>query len=129
MRISVSKRRPSRELMANQAQLAGLTGSVMFQIARERLTTPRPTTLREVPPSPEHLANEWLTRALCDAVPGARVIDHHLGPRNDGTSARRTLRVDYNDDGVTCRSTGVPVHQILSDADDAPHRRGGRRWV
>jgi hypothetical protein len=33
------------------------------------------------------------------------VIDHHLGPRSDGTSARRTLHVDYNDDGV---SAGLP---------------------
>jgi aminoglycoside phosphotransferase (APT) family kinase protein len=91
--------------MANKAQLAGLAGSVIFQIARERLINPRPTTLREVPPSPEHLTDEWLTRALCDGVAGARVLGHDLGPRNDGTSARRTLRVHYNDDGVTA---GLP---------------------
>lgn len=105
MPIFASERRPPRALMANQAQLAGLAGSVTYHIARERLITPRPTMLREVPPSPEHLTNEWLTRALCDAVPGARVLDHHLGPRNDGTSARRTLSVDYNDCGVTA---GLP---------------------
>ena len=101
MPSSARPRPPTRELMANQAQLAGLAGSVIFQIARERLTRPRPMTLREVPPSPKNLTDEWLTRALCDAVPGARVLGHDLGPRNDGTSARRTLRVHYNDHGVT----------------------------
>jgi aminoglycoside phosphotransferase (APT) family kinase protein len=100
MTFSAGRRHPTRTLVKNQAQLAGLSASVIFQIARERVTTPRPTTLREVPPSPEYLTDEWLTRALCDATPGARVLSHHLGPRNDGTSARRTLRVHYNDAGT-----------------------------
>jgi thiamine kinase-like enzyme len=53
------------------------------------------------------LSDEWLTLALCDGTPGARVVGHELGPRNDGTSARRTLRVIYNDAG---REAELPEH-------------------
>ena len=45
--------------------------------------------------------------ALCDGVHGARVESFELGPRNDGTSARRTIRVSYNDEG---RQAGLPEH-------------------
>jgi hypothetical protein len=91
--------------MDPRLQLAGLIGRVGYQVAKERLTRPRPTTLREVPPSPEALTNEWLTAGLCDAVPGAAVIGYELGARNDGTSARRPMRVTYNDAG---RDAGLP---------------------
>ena len=85
--------------MGPRLELAGLVGRVGYQVAKERLTRPRPATLREVPPSPEALTNEWLTRALCDGVAGASVLGYELGSRNDGTSARRALHVNYNDVG------------------------------
>lgn len=91
--------------MDPRLELAGLVGRVGYQIAKERLFRPRPTTLREVPPSPEALTTEWLTRALCDGVPGASVSGYTLGARNDGTSARRAMRVAYNDAG---RAAGLP---------------------
>ncbi|MCV7166102.1 aminoglycoside phosphotransferase family protein [Mycobacterium stomatepiae] len=55
--------------------------------------------MREVPPTPEHLTDEWLTLALCRGTPGAKVLGHSLGPRNDGTSSRRMLRVEFDDVG------------------------------
>ena len=85
--------------MDPRLELAGLVGRVGYQIAKERLVRPRPTSLREVPPSPEALTTEWLTRALCDGVPGAAVLGYELGARNDGTSARRAMRMTYNDAG------------------------------
>jgi len=60
-------------------------------IAYEELTRPRPT-LDEVPPSPAALTTAWLTAALCSSTPGARAEGFTVGPKNDGTSARRTLR-------------------------------------
>jgi thiamine kinase-like enzyme len=78
---------------------AALASRVGYHVAKERLTNPRPLTLREVPPTPEHLTDEWLTLALCRGVPGARVLNHELGPRSDGTSSRRTLRVEFDDTG------------------------------
>ncbi len=78
---------------------AALAGRTAYHVGKERITSPHPRTLRQVPPTPEHLTDEWLTLALCGAVPGARVLDHELGPRNDGTSSRRTLRVQFNGAG------------------------------
>ena len=86
--------------MDPRLELAGLTGRMAFHIAKERITHPRPVSLRDVPPSTDHITDQWLTLALCDGVPGATVDSHELGPRNDGTSARRTLRVVYNEPGA-----------------------------
>ena len=78
---------------------AALSGRIAYHVAKERITNPRPATLRDVPPTPEHLTDEWLTLALCPGIPGAKVLDHELGPRSDGTSSRRTLRVGFDDAG------------------------------
>jgi thiamine kinase-like enzyme len=86
--------------MDPRLEIAALTGRIAYHIAKERLTNPRPTNLREVPPSPAHLTNEWLTLALCDGVPGARVLAFELGERDDGTSSRQRLTITYNDEGT-----------------------------
>jgi hypothetical protein len=86
-------------------KLAGLAGRVAYNVVKERCTNPRPLTLREVPPTPDHLTDEWLTLALCEAVPGARVVSHGLGERNDGTTSRRTLQVQYNEMGRQAQLT------------------------
>lgn len=78
---------------------AALTSRIAFQVAKERAINPRPSSLSEVPPTPEHLTDEWLTVALCREIPGAKVLHHELGPRNDGTSSRRRLRVEFNEAG------------------------------
>jgi thiamine kinase-like enzyme len=85
--------------MGARLDLVALTGRIAYHMAKERITNPRPVTLREVPPGPASLTDEWLTLALCDGVPGARVLSHQLGPRNDGTSSRRTLQVQFNEAG------------------------------
>jgi thiamine kinase-like enzyme len=85
--------------MGARLDLVALTGRIAYHVAKERITNPRPVTLREVPPGPAYITDEWLTLALCDGVPGARVLSHQLGPRNDGTSSRRTLQVQFNTAG------------------------------
>lgn len=85
--------------MGARLELVRLTGRIAYHVGKERITKPHPVTLFEVPPTPEHLTDEWLTLALCDGVPGAKVLTHELGPRNDGTSSRRTLRVGFNEAG------------------------------
>lgn len=61
--------------MGARMELVGLTGRIAYHIAKERITNPRPVTLREVPPTPEYLTDEWLTLALCDGGPGTKVGD------------------------------------------------------
>jgi len=76
--------------MGTGLQMAGLVGRVGYHVALERMRRARPTSLREVPAGPEALTEQWLTHALCGGVAGAAVTGFELGPRNDGTSARRT---------------------------------------
>ena len=89
----------------SRVQMARLVGQVGYHIAGERMHRRPSTTLQDVPPGPEALTSEWLTLTLCQRIPGAKVLDFQLGPRNDGTSARRTLRVTYNAAG---RDGGLP---------------------
>jgi thiamine kinase-like enzyme len=84
---------PNLKTGAHMARLVGLVG---YHIAGERVRRRPRTILHDVPPSPEALTVEWLTLALCQRIPGAAVTGFELGPRNDGTSARRTMRVTYN---------------------------------
>jgi hypothetical protein len=86
--------------MDPRIELAALTGRIAYHVAKERVMNPRPTTLREVPPSPDHMTTEWLTLALCDGTPGAEVVDFELGARDDGTSSRRRFTVRYNEAGA-----------------------------
>lgn len=76
-------------------------------VAWERATRPRPTTLDQVPPSVDALTCEWLTAALCGDVPGAAVEHIARGVKDDGTSARRTITVTYNETG---RAAALPEH-------------------
>jgi thiamine kinase-like enzyme len=92
--------------MDPRLDLLAMTGRIAYHITKEKLTNPRPTTLREVPPSPMHLTNEWLTLALCDGVPGAAVVSHEVFGRDDGSSSRARLTVRYNDAG---QAAGLPT--------------------
>lgn len=91
--------------MDPRVEFAVMTGRVGFSRVRERLTNPRPTTLRDVPQGPAHVTKEWLTLALCDGVPGARVTNFEFGNRDDGATSRCPLVVTYNDVG---RTAGLP---------------------
>ena len=93
--------------IAAVAEIGSAVARTSAAIVYEKIARPRPTTLDQVPPSPAALTAEWLTAALCSAVPGARVERFTLGPKNDGTSARRTIDVVYNAAGS---QAGLPVH-------------------
>jgi hypothetical protein len=88
-------------------RLVGGVCSVAAHVAWERARrSPRRTELDTVPASAEQLTPEWLTAALCRTVPGARVTDLALGGGSDGSSARRSVTVAYNDVGA---SAGLPT--------------------
>ena len=93
--------------IAAVAEIGSAVARTSAAIVYEKIARPRPTTLDQVPPSPAALTTEWLTAALCSRIPGARVERFTLGPKNDGTSARRTLEVTYNAAGS---DAGLPVH-------------------
>lgn len=64
-----------------------------------------PRTANEMPPSYESITAEWLTDVLGKVVPGAQVIAHELGPRDDGTSNRRRIELRWNAAG---EAAGLP---------------------
>jgi hypothetical protein len=92
--------------VADKLELVPMLGRVAAGVARDRLgLTPRPTSLDDVPASGDALTTEWLTRALCRDVDGAAVIDFEIVGGSDGTSSRRSLRISYNEAGMTA---GLP---------------------
>ena len=77
-------------------------GSIMLW---ERLSGMRPTRPPSIPPTFEALTREWLTATLCDAHPGAEVVDFILEDGSSGSTVREMVRLDYNDAG---RGAGLP---------------------
>ena len=43
-----------------------------------------PRTASDMPPTYESITPAWLTDVLGQSVPGAEVVSHELGPRDDG---------------------------------------------
>ncbi|WP_182379416.1 aminoglycoside phosphotransferase family protein [Nocardioides sp. WS12] len=95
---------PLRDTLA----IATMVGQVATTVARERfgpaVKLDRPDA---VPPNAETVTTDWLTQALCRAVPGAAVTSIDIIGGSDGTSSRRALLVGYNDAG---RDAGLPTH-------------------
>jgi Phosphotransferase enzyme family len=81
-------------------KLVGGICSIATHVAWERVRrSGPPTDISEVPASASQLTREWLTAALCSDIPGARVTDLSLGGGSDGSSARRSVTVAYNNIG------------------------------
>lgn len=59
----------------------------------------RPQSVHSRSAIPGHwdsITNDWLTDVICAEAPGAAVIDFQFGPRDDGTSNRRRIYLQYN---------------------------------
>ncbi|MEX2479431.1 MAG: hypothetical protein WD928_01080 [Gammaproteobacteria bacterium] len=102
-----------------------------------------PMTAADMPPTYESITPAWLTDVLGSAVAGAEVLSHKLGPRDDGTSNRRFIAIEWNEAGqqaglprsvfckrtqsleiryrdvlTACRGTGYPLAIRLHRMDD-----------
>jgi Phosphotransferase enzyme family len=73
----------------------------------------------ELPLAYEDLTEEWLTAALCNATPGARVVGFRLGPIDTGSANRRKIAVEYNDTG---RAAGLPTKVFCKASQDLANR-------
>jgi Phosphotransferase enzyme family len=78
---------------------------IKARFEEEREAQGRPMTARDVPFTYEAITPEWLTAVLARGIPGAAVMSHTLGPRDDGTSNRRVIDLAWNDAG---RAAGLP---------------------
>lgn len=79
------------------------------------------TKAEQVPPSYEAITDDWLTDVLCRGVDGAAVVGHRLDVRDDGSSNRRRIFLEYNKigqekglpDTVFCKATEGLLNRIV----------------
>lgn len=72
----------------------------------EQRTPIVPRVASDMPPTYESITPAWLSDVLGKAVPGAEVVSHELGPRDDGTSNRRRIELQWNAAG---EAAGLPA--------------------
>jgi hypothetical protein len=85
---------------------------------RDRVSGVKAVELEDIPPSYEAITPVWLTRVICDATAGAVVTGFKLDKRDDGSTNRRRIFLEYNEAG---RRAGLPSsifckasHELLS---------------
>ena len=74
----------------------------------------------ELPSRYENITPKWLSAILCTSVPGAEVVAFRLDEEDPGTSNRRRVFVDYNQEGqdanlpdsIFCKATMGFVNRI-----------------
>ena len=67
---------------------------------------PVPLEADDIPITYESITPQWLTKILCAGQAGVQVTKCTLGPRDEGTSSRRRLHLEYNAAG---QSVGLPA--------------------
>ena len=99
-----------------------LAEQIARAFAEEQANPSVAKTRADIPQTYELISDEWLTNVLCRDVPGAKVVDHKLGPPDEGTNSRRRIHISYNAAGeaaglpatVFCKSTqGLLNRQML----------------
>ncbi len=73
----------------------------------------------EVPPSYEAITREWLTDVICAGHPGAEVVSHRFDERDDGSSNRRRIFMEYNAAG---QKAGLPPTVFCKAAETLNNR-------
>jgi thiamine kinase-like enzyme len=63
-------------------------------------------TVTDIPFSFELISDDWLTNTVCRGTPRAQVTAHSLDQADEGTSNRRRIFLNYNEDG---RKAGLPA--------------------
>ncbi|MGN6168119.1 MAG: phosphotransferase [Solirubrobacteraceae bacterium] len=96
----------SRFRAPSKGAAARRVARVLFAGVRERAARARPLSAEEVPRSPDEIAAEWLTAALCTPAAGSLVTSVRTGGGSSGTTTRRSLELSYNDVGV---AAGLPT--------------------
>jgi len=80
----------------------------------------QPVTRRdEVPRSYEAITDAWLTDVVCRDHAGAEVIGHRFDERDDGSSNRRRIMLDYNPVG---KAAGLPDTVFCKAAETLNNR-------
>jgi len=94
-----------------------LSDQITAAYERDRAAPRRVTRADEVPPFYEAITTEWLAAIMCRDVPGAKVTGFSFDVDDDGTTNRRRIYLDYNDDGQ-----GLPASVFCKGTFDLPNR-------
>lgn len=86
--------------------------------ATEDLDSPV-TRKEEVPHSYDAITDVWLTDVLCGDHAGAAVTGHRFDERDDGSSNRRRIMLDYNQAG---KDAGLPATVFCKAAETLNNR-------
>jgi Phosphotransferase enzyme family len=90
------------------------------RIAEEDATNQPPATdYTAAPWSSEAITPQWMTGALCGAVPGAEVIDLQFGEIDHGSNSRQAIGVTYNEAG---NGAELPVKLFAKSTPDWKQR-------
>lgn len=73
----------------------------------------------ELPLSFDTISDAWLSEVLCRHVPGAQVVEHRLGPPDNGSSNRRKIALRYNAEG---EAAGLPQALFCKATHDLQNR-------
>ncbi len=77
------------------------------------------TRKEEVPHSYDAITDAWLTDVLCGDHARAAVIGHRFDERDDGSSNRRRIMLDYNQAG---QDAGLPATVFCKAAETLNNR-------
>jgi hypothetical protein len=69
------------------------------------IVRPLAKTINDVPWSAEAITPDWLTAVMCGSVKGAKVVAVEVSGGDQGSSVRRRLEAEYNEEG---RQAGLP---------------------
>lgn len=72
-----------------------------------------------VPPTYDSITPEWLTDALGKSVPGAKIESHSLDVRDDGSSNRRRIFLEWNEAG---KNGGLPPTVFCKMSENLANR-------
>ena len=99
-----------------------LAEQIAQAFAEEQANPSVAKTRADIPQTYELISDAWLSDVLCRDAPGAKVVDHQLGPPDEGTNSRRRIHISYSAAGeaaglpasVFCKSTqGLLNRQML----------------
>lgn len=77
------------------------------------------TKAEQVPNSYDAITDEWLTDVLCATGSDQRVVSHRFDERDDGSSNRRRIFIEYNDAG---KAAGLPATVFCKAAETLNNR-------
>lgn len=103
----------------SKVELAKRAAQVAGHVAWEKASRFKAISRSDIPASSQSVTKEWLTAVLCDAHPGAQVVNFSIVNASAGTSTRWGIDVTYNSKG---QAAGLPRRVFVKTTTSFPQR-------